>query len=351
MSDIRAVVNRIQRSPSLSHADSAQIQPLLIDYECWDSLFKLLDTHPADDRELFLYNQKLAIRIHMEYLNDTKASIEWLNKIITNHQVEFGFIWEEVRCWMAEDSQSQAMVLLAIWEKFNKLDCRVKCLEKLCSVYEKKLADDEQTLKHYRILINIDPSNVRALKYFKAMYTYNFQWDQAIATTKKIIQASKGLELYRAAQELAAIYLYSKNLPRQALEILDRYCADSPLDKSMILYDSYMRLEDWDNCIKILQNKISNTKSAVKQSQLHIKIAGLYSREGNFTASAEEYRKAFAKDMNCVEALEAMVGIYAQDGAWSQVLECLIELQGRLSERSQYLRVERLVNRIKKHTA
>lgn len=345
------MVNRIQRSPSLSPADSAQMQPLLIDYECWDSLFKLLDVHHDDDRELFLYNQKLAIRIHMEYLNDTQASIEWLNKIITNHRVEFSFIWEEVRCWMAEDSQSQAMVLVAIWEKFNKLDCRVKCLEKLCSVYEKKLADDEQTLKHYRILINIDPSNVRALKYFKAMYTYNFQWDQAIATTKKIIRASKGLELYRAAQELAAIYLYSKNLPRQALEILDRYCVDSPLDKSMILYDSYMRLEDWDNCIKILQSKISNTKSAVKQSHLHIKIAGLYSRDGNFTASAAEYRKAFAKDMNCVEALEAMVGIYAQDGAWVQVLECLIELQSRLSERSQYLRVERLVNRIKKHTA
>lgn len=351
MSDIRTTVDRVRRGTPLSPSESVNAQQLLIDYECWEVLFALLGADVKDNRELFLHNQKLAIRTHIKYLNDTQAGIELLDKIITNHKVSFGFIWEEIRSCMADDSQSQAMILVSIWEKFEALSCRVKCLEHLCLVYEKKLANDEQTLKYYRILIDIDPSNIRALKYFKSVYTYNFQWNQAIEIINKILQSSRGLDRYRAAQELAAIYLYSKDLPRRALDVLDGYCADSPLDKSMILYDSYMRLKDWDNCIKILQDKIKSSKTAIKQSQLHLKIAGLYTRAGNHAAAEEEYRVAFAKDMDCVEALEAMVGLYAQDGNWTQVLDCLAEIQSRLSERAQYLRVERLVNRIKKHTA
>ncbi|MDE3268884.1 MAG: hypothetical protein OYH77_01205 [Pseudomonadota bacterium] len=348
---LRAVVDRIRHNDRISPSESDQIAQLLVDYECWDSLFTLLGTHSKDNQELFLANQKFAIRTHIKYVNDDQACVELLDKIITTYKVNFSFIWDEVRHQLEDDVLLQARVLTAIWDRFDQLDCRVKCLERLCLVYEKKLADDEQTRKHYRLLINVDANNIRALKYFKSVYVYNFQWDQAIAAIKKILQVSRGLDKYRAAQELAAIYLYSKHKPSRALAVLERYCEDSPLDKSMILYDSYIRLEDWGSCIKILQGKINSNNNTTQQSQLHLKIAGLYTRAGNSAAAVTEYRAAFAKDVNCIEALEAMIGIYAKEDAWEDVLECLLDIQARLAERSHYLRVERLVNRIKKHTA
>ena len=349
---IAQVIAKIKNGEQFSASEQSEVEHLLVEHECWKPLFKLLDRGLTGKIRSDLHVHQSKLKIEVEYLSNWQAALQRVQEIVSRLGVDFDFFRLEILQQIVENNwQKQADILMAVHDKFQHLSDKIKCLERICFIYEKKIPNEELLRKFYLTLNKLDNKNIKAMKYFKMLHSQNFEWDKVIGLLKKIMANGNTSEVYRSAQELATVYLYSKNLPQRSLEVLNKYCADSPLDKFAILYDIYTRLNDWKSCITLLRAKLASSRSPIAQSKLHFKIGNLLERLADWQGAVEEYKQAFNKDMNFISALEKMIDIYAREGNWEDVLVCLQELQDKVSERSKHLRIEKLINDIKRNIA
>jgi len=126
-------------------------------------------------------------------------------------------------------------------------------------------------------------------------------------------------ELFRVAQELATILLYQLDQADDAIKIINRYCADSPLDTSTILFDAYHRMADWEGCLKVLRECLLNVEDDTARSVLHFKIAGLHEHLGQDKDALENYSRAVDLWPMFLDAVEGAIGISIANKDWDAV--------------------------------
>src|SRR5690606_33746452 len=120
---------------------------------------------------------------------------------------------------------------------------QILCLERLCLLLEKKIFNESQLTSTYEKLLEIDPLNLKALRYFKLILVQDNEWADVASILQKLLKAVRHPEeVFRVAQELATVYLYHLDKPNEAIETIQKYCHKSPLDSSTILFDAYQRI-------------------------------------------------------------------------------------------------------------
>lgn len=347
LQQLNATIQQVKDGQKFVNDQTLQeAEKLLADYECWLPLFELWDSrltgNKRSDLDIFLRK----IKVEIVYFSDNQLVAKRAQEIVRRFHLTFNAFRKEVLVFVGENWFLETDILQAVCGEFAKVSDRVKCLERICSLYEKKIPDERLLDKFYHELIEIDSRNIKALKYFKMIHSQNFDWDQVIDALRRIIAHANRSEAYRAAQELAAVYLYSKNEPQEALRIIDEHCADSPLDKSTILHDIYTRLGDWSACISLLQQKLASEQKKNKQAELHIKIAKLQDKRGRNDLAVKEYEQALTKDFcGNIDALETVIVFYIQREEWVTVVNWLDEA-GKWSDRAQLTRIEQLKEKI-----
>ncbi len=348
---VRRAVAAIDAGDDLTASQQQEALQLLTDHECWTPLFTLLDNKLKNEPSQALAVLLQKIKIEIKYIGDYKRVAQRAREIIKRFGVDF--TWFRLKVLSAIDSNwhLEAEVLRTVCLDFRSLPDRVKCMEKICSLYEKKIPDEGLLQKYYRDLLKIDPRNILALKYYKLLYSQNFDWERVIDALRKIMRWGNLSDTYRSAQELAAVHLYSKNDPQEALRIMTEHCADSPLDKSTILYDVYTRLGDDRECIHILKTKLTVARQPTAQAQLHMRIAALQEKRGYADAALQEYEQAFAKDPQQVEIVEKIIRLCLRQDNLLGVLDWLRKLENRVTERGHRQRIRHLRRVIKKRLA
>lgn len=343
---LHATIQQVKDGHKFADAQALrEAETILGDYECWLPLFELWDSRLTGDKrsDLDIFLRK--IKVEIVYFSDNQLVAKRAQEIVRRFHLTFNIFRKEVLVFVGENWFLETDILQAVCNEFANVSDRVKCLERLCSLYEKKIPDERLLDRFYHELIEIDSRNIKALKYFKMLHSQNFDWDQVIDALQRIIAHANRSEAYRAAQELAAVYLYSKNEPQEALRIIDEHCADSPLDKSTILNDIYTRLGDWSASIALLQQKLAGEQQELKQAELHIKIAKLQDKRGRNDLAIEEYEQALKKNFDCNEAFEAVVDFYIQREEWQTVIAWLNKLEQQ-ADRSHLPRIEQLKEKI-----
>lgn len=348
ISTIRDTITRISQHQKFTADEKWEATRILTEHECWVPLFQLLNDSLSGDKkrdlEVFLYK----IKIEIKYLSDHSLATKRAQEIVEKFKVDFSWFRLEILSMDEGNWHLEADILIAVRTKFAVINDRVKCLERICSIYEKKIPDEELLQKYYHDLIALDPKNIKALKYFKMLHSQNYDWDLVIGVLKKIIAHANRLETYRSAQELAVVYLYSKDEPLKALRIMNKHCAQSPLDKSTILYDIHARLGDWAACITLTREKLVNETQVEKQAQLHYKIAKLEEKRGRNDLAVHEYEMALDKDDGLVDALQAIIAFHLQREDWREVLVWLERLRRKVTDRSQVARIQNLIDTVRR---
>ena len=343
------MVAAIQRGDNLSSKQQQEAIRLLTDFECWMPLFRLLDDIIENDPDNALDTFLHKIKIEIDYRDDHKRVAQLAREVVKRFGIDFTYFRLKILATMEGSWQLEADVLKMVCMEFKVEADRVKCLERLCALYEKKIPDDQLQQKYYNDLIKIDPKNIRALKHFKMMYSQNFEWELVTDALCKIMRWGNISDTYRAAQELAAVHLYSKNDPRGALRIMKKHCSDSPLDKSTILYEIYARLGDHSECVALLKKKLALARQPSAQARLHIRIAALEEKRDRIKAALREYKLAFEKDSSQVEAVQRIISICLWRDDWQEALAWLQKLESRATGSELGERLRRIRNTIEKH--
>jgi hypothetical protein len=298
-------------------------------HECWDPYFrlakKLLSNPPFKTQRLFTQiarSQNLS-------LEDIFGATDTCISAVRELGLTYLKFTEEILSQIleSEDFASEATILSGVATVFRDHSDHIQALERLCLLYEKKLHNDRLLAETYDKLLATDGGNLKALRYFKLVFTQNNEWEEVCRILKALLQnVSYPQEIYRVAQELAAVWLYQLNEPREALQVLETFCSDSPLDTSNILYDAYESLGDLNGCLKILRECLLNASDDTGRAKLLFKIAALEEQQGDQNSALQHYQKSFTLWPPLLDAAEGIISIAVEQKNWKLLEDTLNSL-------------------------
>jgi tetratricopeptide (TPR) repeat protein len=337
------MVAQVDSGAPLTPAQRHAILETFEKHECWGPYFRLIKRQLDDPQTRQLSDYVRLARVQNLYLEDVFAAAESCANLVAALGVSYRRFNEQILPQVIEfeDFAAEATILGAICDKLPAPADHVACLERLCMLYEKKTHNEAQLGKTYEKLLHIDPRNVKALRYFKLVFTQNNEWEEVVGILKTLLDCvTHPQELFRVAQELAAIYLYQLDMAQEAITILETYCESSPLDTSTILFDAYQRLADWPGCLRVLRECLLNVDDDQGRAVLHFKIATLLDQTRDAAGAAENYARAATLWPDFLDAVEGVVNAAIARQDWPT-------LQTWLEKLTQRVRDEKLVSQLR----
>ncbi len=327
--DINELVSQLNKGALINDTQLDAVLKKLQDFECWSLYFRLLEAQIDNPkkRQLQHYVQTAqAYAIHLEDINKAaKICVKLLKDLKLNY---WQFRENALHAIVGEQEYEQeAIILQASLPRLRSKEDSVACLERLCLIYEKKKFDENMLNKSYEKLIELEPNNLKALRYFKVVYTQNNQWDRVVQVLQSLFQNAKHVnDRYRSAQELATVYLYQLDQAQNAIEIIEKYCAESPLNTFTIHYEAYYRLQNWDGCLRVLKGHLKRADSSLNRAIILLKIGELEEQLSRHDDAEQSFLQCLELDSTMLEPLENLIEMNIENQKWDKVLHHLSQL-------------------------
>lgn len=284
-------------------------------YECWDPYIDVIETYLQSPALDIATQKEVRVRyakVLLKYLGRKTETIQTLVELVSGCDVSYK---EFARSYLyrlvaKDDYTGEAYLLDHLAFAFNSPGCQVECLERLCFILEKKKFDEKKMHRSFERLLALEPSNKKALLYFKALYSHNgdFQKVAEILTTLLRQQGSTASR-YRTAQELASVTLYQLGKPQAAAHILEHHCQGSPLDTQVIRYDCYFQLGIWPKCLQILKNKLRTSTDTKDRAGILFSIGHVQYRARNIVEAKRYFNECYLLDTSQVQAVIKLIEI------------------------------------------
>jgi len=346
---IKALVKRIDDDGAFSELERQSALDLLEHYECWGPFFRLIRRR-LDDSNLRKPEDYIKLaKIQNQNLEDVFAAAETSANLVTDQSVTFQEFSETVLPQIIdfEDHASEAAILSAVSERFTDINDRVKCLERLCMLYEKRTHNETQLVRTYEHLLNIDSKNVKALRFFKLIHTQNAEWDEVIQKLRQLLECvTHPQEVFRYAQELAAVYLYQVDAPEQAIHVMETYCADSPLDTSTIMFDAYQAMSNMDGCLRVLRQCLLGVNDDTSRATLHYKMAAIEEQKKDYKSALENYEKSSNLSPTFLDPLEGIISIYTITNDWGNLQKWMKRLRTVVKDEKLRVQLNQAIKRV-----
>ncbi len=315
-----------------------QVLEVLESHECWTTWFAAVAKHIKSKPDDSLEDYIRVIRINILYLEDVEAGAAASKELVSSKKMTYQDFRRLVldNVLESEEFGTEATLLMGVLDMFNKRNDQIEVIERLCFIFEKKAHSEVLLHKFYERLRKTQPENAKALRYFRNLYSQAQDWHSVIDVLKKLLDSAKHKqEIFRYAQELAAVYLYQIGDCEQAIHYIEKYCSGSTLDTSTIHYEAYFRLEKYESCLQVLRSALSVIDEPATRAIIHFRIATMYERLNNIKMANESFKKALDLDNEFMEAIEGLISTSIKLKDWAGVYGWLTELTGRT--RSQTL--------------
>ena len=327
---LKAMFNRLTDPTPLMDDERNAMLDAFERYECWQPYFRLLDTTLSNVETRCLADYVRLARVQNIYLDDSFAAAETAAELVRETGISYETFIQEVLPNVIEpgDFGSEALLLRTILNELSNVEDKVMNLERLCMLYEKKVHNELELTNAYELLLELDRRNVKALRFFKLAYTQSNDWEEVVGILKTLLSCARyPQEVYRVAQELAAIYLYQLEMPTDAIAVVERHCHESPLDTSAILFDAYHRLEKWEGCLQVLRQCLLTVDQSKARGVLHLKIAKLHKQLKRWDSAYDDFCKAADLFPDLIDAVEGCIQMAIVLENWAAVEQWLERLR------------------------
>lgn len=312
-------------------------------YECWSPLLRTLSRRLSDTSRRGVVDYIHLARIQNRRLEDSAAAARTAALLVEQMEMDYeSFRQEAVPLIVAEDDfGTESLILEAISQVLPPRAGKVACLERLCLIYEKKKYNERMLNESYKRLILADSQNIKALRFFKVVYTQNNEWDE-VAKILRTLHTSVRHEgdKYRYAQELATVYLYQLDRPKRAIEVIEKYCSKSHLDTSTIHFEAYSRLGNWEGCLNVLKECLTKVDGAVPKAVLHYKIGELEAQLGKVVEAATNFHLSLNLAPQFLEPFESLIELSLNGKKWHEAVALLAQLQTKVGSPELRQRIE-----------
>lgn len=329
--------------------DSIAALTLLEDYECWEPYLRFVKILLKDP-----HSDQVSLRISLfkalfKRLSRKGEAVSFLCETISRCSLDYNQLVTLILMqpgWRYS-FQDEGEILYGCWKAFaQKLD-KIKALERLCLIFEKKIYDTTKLHDCYDLLIELDSQNIRALRFFKVWHEQSGEYGTVVEMLQRLVQInSPALDKHRLTLELASIQLYQLGDAASALKTLSSITLSDRLDVSTILFESNYELGNWLQCVDVLKVCLGKVTAPKTKAVLLFKMGEVHERLGAWVEATACYREVVELDSSFLEAYESLIDIAVREGDWFQVLEFLARLKGALNNRLLIDGVAQLSQRI-----
>ncbi len=326
---ITELVTQLNKGALISDSNLEPVLDRLQSYECWSHYFRLLEAQIDNPKKRQLVYYVRTAQAYAVHLEDIQKAAKICGKLLKDLKLSYWQFRESaLHSIIGEhDHEQEAVILQAALPRFRTKQDSVACLERLCLIYEKKKFDETMLNRSYEKLIELDPNNLKALRYFKVVYTQNNQWERVVQVLQSLFQNAKHInDRFRSAQELAAVYLYQLDQAQNAVEVLEQYCVDSPLNTFTIHYEAYYRLLNWEGCLRVLRSHLKKIDGPLNRAVIHLKIGELEEQLDRHQEAESNFLQSLELAPRMLEALENIIEIHLEARRWDKVIHYMNKL-------------------------
>lgn len=342
---ISNIMSGIKKQSPLTETEREQFLAKLASFECWQPYLNIL----AQDSNL-TPAQKIehkidAIGVLNLHLNQMPEAIKKCCQLVEDFELSFEDIRLKVftRVLISGNYVQEVRFCEKIAGFFVEKKDQILCLEHIALLYDKRIHHESALSETYERILKADPKNIKALRFFKILHTQTGNWEEAAKYLKMLLLSVQyPEEKFRVAQELAGILLYQSRLPEQALQLLDRYCANTPLNTSTLRYDAHAGLHQWQGCLDVLHGCINLVEENKEKSILWFRIGQLCKQLQRDDEALDAFEKSYSTWAELIEAREEAILINLKNKNWDQLNSNLTELEKQLIGEEQKKKLELL---------
>lgn len=316
----------------MSAAEQDVILKQLEMYECHAQVVKLLDWRidhtPQGNPQLFADFLKL-LRIQYLGLERFDDFVESACRGIARLKLPFSM----VRIHMAEDIlgaenyHEQAPFYKKVMQSFGDPVQKVLLLERLSLIYEKKLFLENEVEPIFRQLLELDKYNTKARRFFKLWYMQAMSWKDVAENLEFLIEASHNPhERRRAAHELAQLYLYNLNQPKEAREILLQYCSEMMREVRQTYLECLERLELYDELLALLKDAERNAEDEIEIANIKLKAGLVCIKASRALAAIPLLRESIIHNSHLLHSYEALISALLEAGRSEEISQVVTNL-------------------------
>lgn len=346
---IMEIMARLKAGETFGREENARVLDELAAYECWLPYRRILNNTLSDEKNRTLDDYIRLAKTLYAALENEKELAEVAVRIVRDLDINYKTFATTVIPQVLTEGEFdvEAKVLQAIQPVLSDENERILCLERLCLLFEKKIFDEVQLNRSYEHLLALDPKNLKALRYFKMVYSQTNDWDNVARILRTMLENSPHkLDRARLGLEAASVYLYQLDNPSLALATVEKNCIDGSLDTSTVRYDAYARMQDWQGCIDVLKEALSKAETPFLRALVLFKLSEMTERMKDKKASLQFCQMARKEAPKFIEPLEKLIDHHIDQKNWSQVLNGLRELQEAVREGELVDRVKEAVQRL-----
>lgn len=348
---VQSIINSIDQDSSFYTSENIQnSMQWLESYECWEYLLRVLDQRIESAETRAESDYLWMSKVFWHYLEDREKGVNIVRRMVEDLSPEFAQFHKLISTsvLISDDFQDEIYCLEQCAPAFKDKAEHVRCLERLCVLYEKKLYDEEKLDLTFKKILSEDTSNLKALRYFKSLYVQMQEWPEVVKILGQLLKFAPIVnDRFRIAQEMATVYLYHLDEPQLAINTIDRYCSGSPLDTTTIRYQANYRLKNWEACLVILRKFLSSSVDQDKKPVISFKIGELKERMGLVDDAIESYQQCLVFDPGFVDALENLIEINIEKKDWDGIELTLNRLADCLKDLDDKERVKEAIKRLK----
>lgn len=349
-----SAARNIQIFSKMTRSEQDELLHFLEAYECLGQVIKLLDwrIQNASARDGDLFSEFLwLMRVYYLGLEDFDNFVATASRAITTLHLPFAFVRMHIAEGILgpESFHEHALLYAKVLGSFSSKSQRVLLLERLALIYEKKLFLEADVDAVYAKLIDIEPENIKALKFYKFFYLQTNQFREAAAKLEKLMQVIQNpFEKQRVAHELAQTHLYSLNEPGIAREILEEHCLHSRLDTNQTFIEALERLGAIDELIDFLRAMLNRTDSIKEKTSIELHICAACLKSGKFLEATVAARAALVHSPDSFLAHESLLSAHMELGDIDEIVKDLESMKCSSHLDSSKDEIDKLIFRGKK---
>ena len=210
---------------------------------------------------------------------------------------------------------------------------------RMAGLYETTLGDFDRAGKVYREVIEIDASNVLALRGLERIYQSTHAWSDLVGILER------QLDVVETERERVEVLLKLAGIQEEhflkfdiAAQRLEQALEISPGEERayIALERCYRRLKQWLDLISTYERHISEAATSSTKVELYGLIAAVHAEEvGDVDRAIDAYRNIVDIDDTNVPALEALSKLYEKQGDAAQAIESMTRVADLTADGNQ----------------
>ncbi len=201
--------------------------------------------------------------------------------------------------------------------------------------WEKRLFEDDQAIKSYERILELDPGNIAAVKSLSNLYKRYQAWEKLIVVYNILIEEAvkKGntKDQISYLMSLGAVYQDHLKKAETAIEVFKKILDIDPDHKETLqsldqLYKSLGKLSELAN---LIHQKLLFCEDNQERLELYVHIGMLYEKELDDPDKAiEAFESALALNNQRLDILKSLDWLYLRKKNWEKLIEiCMQEIE------------------------